>query len=63
MSWKKGTFELLTALLVESTYLLNIWCNCSGFRAASIQAVKAATRRSMQLGGTSEDEIINKYNL
>jgi pyrroline-5-carboxylate reductase len=34
-----------------------------GFRAAAIQAVKAATRRSMQLGGTSEEEITNKYNL
>ena len=34
-----------------------------GVRSAVIQAVKAATRRSMQLGGTSEEEIVNKYNL
>jgi pyrroline-5-carboxylate reductase len=32
-------------------------------RASVIQAVKAATRRSMQLGGTTEEDIVNKYNL
>lgn len=35
----------------------------SGLRSASINAVKAATRRSMQLGGISDGEIANKYNL
>lgn len=34
-----------------------------GFRAATISAVVAATKRSMQLGGTSDEEIANKYNL
>ncbi|KAL7574968.1 hypothetical protein ACA910_010787 [Epithemia clementina (nom. ined.)] len=34
-----------------------------GMRAATIQAVKAATRRSMQLGGISESDIISKCNL
>lgn len=34
-----------------------------GFRAATIQAVKAATKRSMQLGHVSETDITNKYNL
>ena len=34
-----------------------------GFRAATISAVTAATKRSMQLGGTSDEEIQNKYGL
>uniref|UniRef100_A0A7S2VER5 Pyrroline-5-carboxylate reductase n=1 Tax=Entomoneis paludosa TaxID=265537 RepID=A0A7S2VER5_9STRA len=34
-----------------------------GVRAAAIQAVKAATRRSMQLGGIPESDITSKYNL
>jgi pyrroline-5-carboxylate reductase len=34
-----------------------------GFRASTISAVTAATRRSMQLGGKSEDEIRNKNGL
>lgn len=34
-----------------------------GFRAAAISAVKAATKRSMQLGGIPEEEIRNKHNL
>jgi pyrroline-5-carboxylate reductase len=34
-----------------------------GFRAATISAVTAATKRSMQLGGTSNEEIQNKYGL
>ncbi|KAL9188333.1 hypothetical protein ACHAXT_006711 [Thalassiosira profunda] len=34
-----------------------------GFRAATISAVTAATKRSMQLGGTSDAEIENKYGL
>mmetsp|Transcript_21236 Transcript_21236/g.29757 ORF Transcript_21236/g.29757 Transcript_21236/m.29757 type:complete len:286 (+) Transcript_21236:183-1040(+) len=34
-----------------------------GFRSATISAVKAATKRSMQLGGKSDEEIANKYNL
>mmetsp|Transcript_26774 Transcript_26774/g.37753 ORF Transcript_26774/g.37753 Transcript_26774/m.37753 type:complete len:279 (-) Transcript_26774:183-1019(-) len=33
------------------------------FRSTTIAAVKAATRRSMQLGGLPEDEIVHKYNL
>mmetsp|Transcript_767 Transcript_767/g.1001 ORF Transcript_767/g.1001 Transcript_767/m.1001 type:complete len:285 (+) Transcript_767:159-1013(+) len=34
-----------------------------GLRSAVINAVKASTRRSMQLGGISESEIASKYNL
>lgn len=34
-----------------------------GMRATVINAVKAASRRSMQLGGVSEQDIISKYNL
>jgi pyrroline-5-carboxylate reductase len=34
-----------------------------GFRAATISAVTAATKRSMQLGGKSEDEIRNTHGL
>jgi len=34
-----------------------------GFRAAAMSAVTAATRRSMQLGGISEEHIRQKYNL
>jgi len=34
-----------------------------GFRAATISAVASATKRSMQLGGTTDEEIANKYGL
>jgi len=34
-----------------------------GFRASTISAVTAATKRSMQLGGISEEDIRHKYNL
>lgn len=34
-----------------------------GLRSTTIQAVKASARRSMQLGGISEEEITNKHNL
>lgn len=34
-----------------------------GMRSTVISAVTAATKRSMQLGGVSADEIANKYNL
>ena len=34
-----------------------------GLRAATIGAVKAATRRSLQLAGTDEATIKKKYNL
>jgi len=34
-----------------------------GMRASAIAAVKAATRRSMQLGGIPEADIVSKYNL
>jgi len=34
-----------------------------GFRSATISAVTAATKRSMQLGGVSSEDISNKYNL
>eukprot|EP00957_Ditylum_brightwellii_P091295 6951975-Ditylum_brightwellii.AAC.1 len=34
-----------------------------GLRATTISAVKASTRRSMQLGGVSEEDIKSKYNL
>lgn len=36
---------------------------CSGLRSAIISAVKAATRRSFQLGGLNDQEIGAKYNL
>lgn len=39
------------------------FCFCSGFRSATINAVKAATKRSMQLGGIPEEEIRHNYNL
>ncbi|KAL7532563.1 hypothetical protein ACHAXR_004702 [Thalassiosira sp. AJA248-18] len=34
-----------------------------GFRAATISAVTSATKRSMQLGGMSDEDIQNKYGL
>lgn len=34
-----------------------------GFRKTTISAVKAATRRSLQLGGVSKEDIESKYNL
>jgi hypothetical protein len=34
-----------------------------GFRSATINAVKAATRRSFQIGGMGDAEIASKYNL
>lgn len=34
-----------------------------GLRATTISAVKAATKRSMQLGGVSSEDIAHKYNL
>ncbi len=34
-----------------------------GFRAATIAAVKAATKRSMQQGGLPADVISQKFNL
>ena len=34
-----------------------------GFRAAAMAAVKAATKRSLQLGGISPEDIASKYNL
>lgn len=34
-----------------------------GLRATTMSAVTAATKRSMQLGGMSPEEIANKYNL
>lgn len=34
-----------------------------GFRATTISAVTAATKRSMQLGGASDEEIANKHGL
>lgn len=34
-----------------------------GFRATTISAVKAATKRSMQLGGVPQEEIEHKHNL
>jgi len=34
-----------------------------GFRASTISAVTAATKRSMQLGGIPEEDIRHKYNL
>ncbi len=37
--------------------------NCRAFRATTISAVKAATKRSMQLGGVSKEDIEHKYNL
>jgi hypothetical protein len=36
---------------------------CRGFRAATINAVMAATKRSMQMGDIPEDDIRHKYNL
>lgn len=47
-------------MFIDRSILYNI---LSGFRSATISAVKAATKRSMQLGGVSEDDITNKYNL
>lgn len=34
-----------------------------GFRSTVISAVMAASKRSMQLGGISEEDIVHKYNL
>jgi pyrroline-5-carboxylate reductase len=34
-----------------------------GFRSTVIQTVKAATRRSLVLGGASDEEIARKFNL
>lgn len=44
-------------------FLFLVACFLSGFRSATISAVKAATKRSMQLGGVPEEDIANKYNL
>ena len=44
-------------------FLFLFACILSGFRSATISAIKAATKRSMQLGGVPEEDIANKYNL
>ena len=45
------------------TFGWNVFTFDRGLRAATISAVKAATKRSMQLGGVPPEEIANKYNL
>jgi len=55
--------HLLSYCLLVSSFVPCSAIADRGFRSAAIQAVKAATRRSMQLGGTSEEEIKSKYNL
>ena len=51
------------SFLIGCPLLVPFYDILRGFRSATISAVKAATKRSMQLGGVSEDDITNKYNL
>ena len=52
--------------LIQSASRLTSYFSSShdrGLRAATINAVAAATKRSMQLGGIPEEDIRHKYNL
>ncbi len=57
-------FFVVSAVHIISQYAFyHVHNSNRGFRAATISAVTAATKRSMQLGGTSDKEIQNKYGL
>lgn len=65
-SWRKGEFPMLSTNDVcqwSLAYARYTPSRCRGLRSATINAVKAATRRSFQLGGLSNEEIADKYNL
>jgi hypothetical protein len=53
---------LLIFIILHVSYSKNAF-NDRSFRATTISAVKAATKRSMQLGGVSPEVIEYKHNL
>ena len=64
MNWKEGAcLQICDGRTEHLFFLIRTLARASGMRAAVMQAVKAATRRSFQLGGLSDEEIASKYNL
>ena len=70
MSCNKLTVSLNFISVLSQTFTFDyvhaytrLLLNGRSFRATTISAVKAATKRSMQLGGVSSEDIEHKYNL